>query len=133
MCKVYRLQRPCKQSCFANHLLNHFTLSLGPGMSPLNVSVRATLYHAVMVTWDHVPPAYSHGYIEGYIVFYQKGNHSNVTSFNDSQIASKPFLEITHLDIFSWYSFQVVAFTTAGLGVKSEVVHARTLQWGKPL
>ena len=102
-------------------------------MSPLNVSAKATLYHAVMVTWNHVPPAYSHGYIEGYIVFYEKGNHSNVTSFNDSQVASKPFLEIAHLDIFSWYSFQVVAYTTVGLGVKSEVVRARTLQWGKLL
>ena len=100
-------------------------------MSPMNVTAKATTYTAVMVTWNHVPPAYAHGYIQGYLVFYQQGNHSDVTLFNESQVSTRTYLEITHLGIFKWHSFQVLAYTTAGLGVKSEVVYERTKQWGE--
>eukprot|EP00794_Sanderia_malayensis_P017426 gene17426-19170_t len=100
-----------------------------PGMSPVNVSTVATLYHSVMVTWKHVPPAYAHGFITGYIVFYQQGNHSEVTEHNETQIAERPYLEITHLATFEWHSFQVAALTSAGVGTKSEVVYERTREW----
>ncbi len=100
-------------------------------MSPMNVTATATSYHSIMVKWKHVPPAYAHGYINGFIVYYQKGNHSNVTLFNESQIAERTYLEITHLAIFQWHSFQVLAYTSAGLGVKSEVVLERTKEWSK--
>ena len=84
-----------------------------------------------MVIWNHPPPAYAHGFIKGYLVFYELGNQSEVTAFNESQIAINTFLEITHLEIFAWYSIQVLAYTLVGIGVKSEVVYVRTKEWGR--
>ena len=108
-----------------------FYTFLVPAMSPINVSAEATTHTSINVTWRHLYPAYAHGAIKGYLVFYHVGNHSEATTFNESQIAVTTHLEITHLNIFAWYSIQVLAYTSVGIGVKSEVLHIRTKQWGK--
>ena len=102
-----------------------------PSMSPINLTASASTYTAILVKWKHLFPAHTHGEIKGFLVFYQLGNHSQAVAFNESQIAERLFLELTHLEIFAWYTFQVAAFTLVGLGVKSDPVYARTDEWSK--
>ena len=102
-------------------------------MSPINVTASATTYTALMVKWKHLLPAYAHGAIAGYVVYYQNGNHSTANEFNETQVADNEFLEITHLKIFDWYTVQVAAFTSRGVGVRSLPVHARTGEYSESL
>ena len=100
-------------------------------MSPMNVSGKATTYTAILVKWKHMLPAYAHGIIRGYVVYYQHGNHSEAIAFNDTQVPDREYLEIAHLKIFAWYTFQVAAHTTPGLGPKSAPIHVRTDEYRK--
>ena len=76
-------------------------------------------------------PAYAHGIIRGYVVYYQHGNHSEAIAFNDTQVPDREYLEIAHLKIFAWYTFQVAAHTTPGLGPKSAPIYVRTDEYRK--
>lgn len=84
-----------------------------------------------MIKWKHLFPAYAHGAIKGYMVYYAYGNHSSANESEDSQVADKEFLEIAHLKIFAWYTIQVAAFTSVGIGVRSKSIHARTDEYCK--
>ena len=103
-----------------------FSVIVVPAMSPMNVSGKATTYTAILVKWKHMLPAYAHGIIRGYVVYYQHGNHSEAIAFNDTQVPDREYLEIAHLKIFAWYTFQVAAHTTPGLGPKSAPIYVRT-------
>eukprot|EP00794_Sanderia_malayensis_P005018 gene5018-5675_t len=72
---------------------------------------------------------YAHGNIEGFLVYYQLGNHSEATAHKESQIARRTFLEVTHLHIFALYTIQVAAYTKVGIGIKSKPVYAKTDEW----
>ena len=100
-------------------------------MSPVNVTVEAETYTSLMVKWRHVPPAYAHGIIKGYIVYYEYGNHSNATAFSDKQFPTNEHLELVRLKIFDWYTVQVAAYTSVGVGVRSSPIHARTGEYCK--
>lgn len=104
-------------------------LILVPAMSPMNVTGKATTYTAILVKWKHMLPAYAHGIIRGYVVYYEHGNHSEAIAFNDTQVPNREYLEITHLKIFAWYTFQVAAHTTPGLGPKSTPIYVRTNEY----
>ena len=100
-------------------------------MSPVNVTADASSSTSLMVKWKHVPPAYAHGTIKGYIVYYQHGNHSNVTAFSEKQVPYKEYLKLSFLEIFAWYTIQVAAYTSVGVGARSRPIYARTGEYCK--
>eukprot|EP00794_Sanderia_malayensis_P016567 gene16567-18247_t len=100
-----------------------------PAMAPINVTAHNATYTSLMVRWKHIFPAYAHGNIEGFLVYYQLGNHSEATAHKESQIARRTFLEVTHLHIFALYTIQVAAYTKVGIGIKSKPVYAKTDEW----
>ncbi len=102
-------------------------------MAPLNVSAHNTTYTALMVEWKHIYPAYAHGFLQGFVVSYQLGIHSEAVAENETQVADKEFLELTHLQIFSWYTIQVAAYNKIGVGIKSKPIYARTDEWSKSI
>ena len=106
---------------------------LVPAMSPVNVNADASSDTSLLVKWKHVPPAYAHGVIKGYIVYYEHGNQSNATAFSDKQVPSKEFLALSFLEIFAWYTIQVAAYTSVGIGVRSNPIYARTGEYCKSL
>ena len=108
-----------------------FGFILVPTMSPVNVTATASSYTSLMVEWKHVPPAYAHGVIKGYIVYYEHGNHSNATAVSDKQVPYKEYLKLSFLKIFAWYTIQVAAYTSVGVGVRSNPIYARTGEYCK--
>lgn len=79
----------------------------------------------VRVDWSPVPPQYTNGVLLGYKVLYSDVNDRS--RVNSSLISpNKTYLNIKGLKTNTNYSFQVLAFTAKGNGVRSAAYFART-------
>lgn len=79
----------------------------------------------VRVDWSPVPPQYTNGVLLGYKVLYSDVNDRS--RVNSSLISpNKTYLNIKGLKTNTNYSFQVLAFTAKGNGVRSAAYYART-------
>uniref|UniRef100_A0A8B9HVW6 Down syndrome cell adhesion molecule b n=1 Tax=Astyanax mexicanus TaxID=7994 RepID=A0A8B9HVW6_ASTMX len=102
------------------------TLEDVPSRPPENVVTTATTPETISLSWSALPKEALNGMLLGYRVIYwanlldgELGEIKNVTT-------GKPSLELENLEKYTNYSIQVLAFTRAGDGVRSEQIYTRT-------
>ncbi|XP_041088982.1 Down syndrome cell adhesion molecule homolog isoform X1 [Polyodon spathula] len=102
------------------------TLEDVPSRSPENVQASASSPEIISLSWSMPPKEALNGILQGFRVIYwanlpdgELGEIRNVT-------ATQPSLELDGLEKYTNYSIQVLAFTRAGDGVRSEQIFIRT-------
>ena len=104
-----------------------------PSQAPSNFIVTVLSSTSITASWQ-LPPADSrHGIITGFRLLYKrKGSSGLPTTLHISKgtIFTK---DVTGLDKYTKYEFQVLAFTSVGDGPRSSVVVERTKEDGKKL
>ncbi|XP_066555690.1 cell adhesion molecule DSCAM isoform X2 [Amia ocellicauda] len=102
------------------------TLEDVPSRPPENVQATATSPEAISLSWSTPPKEALNGILQGFRVIYwanlpdgELGEIRNVTT-------TQPSLELDGLEKYTNYSIQVLAFTRAGDGVRSEQIFTRT-------
>ena len=103
-----------------------------PSQSPRNFSAIAVTSTIITASWQ-LPPADSrNGIIIGFKLFYKKrgsGGQATTLTIKNGTALSK---DITGLDIYTEYEFEVLAFTSVGDGPRSPpMVVVITLKDGK--
>ncbi|KAM9038181.1 LOW QUALITY PROTEIN: cell adhesion molecule DSCAM [Sarcophilus harrisii] len=102
------------------------TLEDVPSYPPENVQAIATSPETISITWSTLAKEALNGILQGFRVIYwanlldgELGEIKNVTT-------TQPSLELDGLEKYTNYSIQVLAFTRAGDGVRSEQIFTRT-------
>uniref|UniRef100_A0A8C3HFS8 DS cell adhesion molecule n=1 Tax=Chrysemys picta bellii TaxID=8478 RepID=A0A8C3HFS8_CHRPI len=102
------------------------TLEDVPSCPPGNVQATATSPETISISWSTLPKEALNGILQGFRVIYwanlldgELGEIKNVTT-------TQPSLELDGLEKYTNYSIQVLAFTRAGDGVRSEQIFTRT-------
>ncbi|XP_058884084.1 cell adhesion molecule DSCAM isoform X1 [Acipenser ruthenus] len=102
------------------------TLEDVPSRSPENMQASASSPEIISLSWSMPPKEALNGILQGFRVIYwanlpdgELGEIRNVT-------ATQPSLELDGLEKYTNYSIQVLAFTRAGDGVRSEQIFIRT-------
>uniref|UniRef100_H2RTA1 Cell adhesion molecule DSCAM n=1 Tax=Takifugu rubripes TaxID=31033 RepID=H2RTA1_TAKRU len=102
------------------------TLEDVPSRTPDNVLAVAKSPEVISVSWMPLPRDVLNGNLQGYRVIFwanlpdgELGEIRNVTTI-------QPSLELDGLEKYTNYSIQVLAFTSAGDGVRSEQIYVRT-------
>ncbi|KAL9976276.1 hypothetical protein ACROYT_G013559 [Oculina patagonica] len=96
-----------------------------PYRPPENITAVSIGTDTVQVDWSSVPSEYTNGEVLGYKVLYRDVNDSsrvNISLASPNETHSK----IKGLKVNTNYSFQVLAFTAKGNGLKSMAYYART-------
>ncbi|PFX15295.1 Neuropilin-1 [Stylophora pistillata] len=106
---------------------------LVPSKPPTDFKLTATSPTSIMASWQSPPVFARHGRtITGFILFYKKKSSGvPVISLNvtDGSTLSR---NVTGLDEYTEYEFQVLAYTSDGIGPKSHVKVERTNEAGNP-
>ena len=96
-----------------------------PGHPPKDIAVSSQGTDTIQVNWNPVPPEYTNGEVLGYKVLYS--DVKDTSRVNSSLVSPKEtHSKIKGLKTNTNYSFQVLAFTAKGDGVKSAAYFART-------
>ncbi|XP_055975300.1 cell adhesion molecule DSCAM isoform X1 [Sorex fumeus] len=102
------------------------TLEDVPSYPPENVQAIATSPESISISWSTLSKEALNGILQGFRVIYwanlmdgELGEIKNVTT-------TQPSLELDGLEKYTNYSVQVLAFTRAGDGVRSEQIFTRT-------
>uniref|UniRef100_T1IT66 Down syndrome cell adhesion molecule-like protein Dscam2 n=1 Tax=Strigamia maritima TaxID=126957 RepID=T1IT66_STRMM len=98
-----------------------------PRSPPQEIRCSTLSSHSVYVVWDNLPPEDVNGLLLGYKVFYkalQKWN-IGVEQWNTTSVSR---LALQQLQANTNYSFEVLAYTKIGDGVRSEPVYCMTYQ-----
>ena len=86
---------------------------------------------SITASWQLPPPDFRNGIITGFKLFYRKkssGASTAIIIITNGTIHTK---DVTGLDKYTEYEFQVLAFTSVGDGTNSAVVVGRTKEDGK--
>ncbi|KAL9950681.1 hypothetical protein ACROYT_G043216 [Oculina patagonica] len=99
-----------------------------PSKAPDSFSVTASTSTSISVSWQLPPVGFRNGVIRGFKLFYKKKGSSalqNTITINSTcgAILSK---DVTGLEKYTEYEFQVLAFTSVGDGPKSFIKVERT-------
>ncbi|XP_078353730.1 uncharacterized protein LOC144638391 [Oculina patagonica] len=101
-------------------------LSAVPSQAPSDFTVTASTSTSITASWQLPPENSRHGIITGFKLFYQKkGSAGPPTTLNINNGASRSE-NVTNLDKYTEYEFQMLAFTSVGDGPKSSAVVERT-------
>ncbi|XP_071994896.1 cell adhesion molecule DSCAM isoform X3 [Engystomops pustulosus] len=102
------------------------TLEDVPSRPPENVQAAATSPETITISWSTPSKEALNGILQGFRVIFwanlldgELGEIKNVTT-------TQPLLELDGLEKYTNYSIQVLAFTRAGDGVRSEQIFVRT-------
>ena len=109
---------------------NFFMFIPVPSQPPTAFKLTATSSTSIAASWQ-LPPVYArHATIKGFKLFYtEKGSGVSVTNLTISG-ESTFSRNVTGLNEYTEYAFQVLAFTSDGDGPKSSVEVARTMEDG---
>ncbi|XP_056138796.1 cell adhesion molecule DSCAML1 [Lampris incognitus] len=106
--------------------INATTLEDVPSQPPQNVRAISVTSDEAVITWAEPPRMTLHGVLKGYrVVFWavfpdgEWGEMQNITT-------TKEQVELKGLEKFTNYSIQVLAYTQAGDGVRSNVLYIQT-------
>nr|XP_019943654.1 PREDICTED: Down syndrome cell adhesion molecule-like protein 1 [Paralichthys olivaceus] len=106
--------------------INATTLEDVPSQPPQNVRAISVTSDEAVITWAEPPRLTLHGVLKGYrIVFWavfpdgEWGEMQNITTTREQ-------VELRGLEKFTNYSIQVLAYTQAGDGVRSNVLYIQT-------
>ena len=97
-----------------------------PSQAPIRFLVNATTSTSIRASWQLLPADSRNGIIRGYKLFYKKkgsaGSPTRLIIHDEATLAKN----VTGLDKFTEYEFQVLAFTSVGDGPRSSVKVERT-------
>ena len=105
-------------------------VSLAPTGAPENFNVRAVTSTSIEASWKLPPRDSWNGIIVGFRLFYQKsgsGTSTMLTIQNQGTLAKN----VTGLEKYTLYEFQVLAYTSVGDGPNSSTIVERTKEDGK--
>ncbi|XP_022777753.1 uncharacterized protein LOC111319202, partial [Stylophora pistillata] len=103
-------------------------MSKVPSQAPSNLTLSASSSTSIAVSWQLPPVCSRHGIIVGYKLFYKKKGFMGSMSVETINGGTTFSGDITGLDKYTEYEFQVLAFTSHGDGAKSSVVVERTMK-----
>ena len=114
---------------FCKELYFYIFISV-PSQPPTAFKLTATSSTSIVASWQ-LPPVYArHSAITGFKLFYtKKGSGLSVTTLTISGESSFS-RNVTGLDKYTEYEFQVLAFSSDGDGPKSSVEVERTMEDG---
>ena len=107
------------------------TLSTVPSASPQNFGGYNISKNEILVSWDVVAPDHVNGIILGYYVTWNEIQSSSGEAFNKSVLFPSTNTTFGGLQPFTFYSFQVAAYTIKGKGPFSENITVRTEEEGE--
>ena len=111
-------------------ILTFFAITV-PSQAPSNFTLTVQSSTAITASWQLPPPDYRHGIITGFKLFYRKTSFvafSSTIIINNGTIRTQ---NVTGLDKYTEYEFQVLAFTSVGDGINGSVEVERTKEDGK--
>ena len=118
------------QLSMETYILHLFMFISVPSQPPTAFKLIATSSISIATSWQ-LPPVYArHATIIGFKVFYKKkvlGVSVTILTIRGESTLSK---NVTGLDKYTEYEFQVLAFTSDGDGPKSSVEVERTIEDG---
>ena len=97
-----------------------------PSKAPGGFTVTAKTSTSVTASWQLPPADDRNGVIAGFKVFYVKSGFSKSQTVEDVNNGSTLTKDVTGLDKYTEYQFQVLAYTSAGDGPNSSVKSERT-------
>ena len=101
-----------------------------PSQPPSSFSVTAKTSTSIKASWQ-LPPADSrNGIIRGFKLYYKKKSSTGSAAEEPINSASTFTKDVTGLDKYTEYEFQVLAFTFAGDGIKSTKKFEWTMEDG---
>ena len=101
-----------------------------PSKAPNTFTVTAKNSTSITASWQLPPADSQNGIIRGFKLFYKKkdsGGAATLVPINNAATLSR---DVTGLDKYTEYEFQVLAFTSVGDGTKSSVKVERTKEDG---
>ena len=110
--------------------LKHILFALVPSQPPGNFAVIAKSSTSITASWQ-LPPKYArHGIITGFKLFYkERGSQASETHLTIRNGATLSRV-VTGLEKYTFYEFNVLAFTSHGDGPKSSSEVKRTMEDG---
>ena len=101
-----------------------------PSRPPSSFSLAVISSTSIRASWQLPPADSQNGIITGFKLFYKKNDSGSATMvpINSAATLTK---DVTGLDKYTEYEFQVLAFTSVGDGPKSSPKVNRTLQDGE--
>ena len=113
------------------HNLIFFLISV-PSQAPSGLTLIASSSTSIIASWQLPPKIARHGRsITGFKLFYQKKGSSGSMNMSNINNGATLFEDVTGLEKFAEYEFQLLAFTPDGDGPKSSVKVERTKEDGK--
>ncbi|XP_022808474.1 uncharacterized protein LOC111345455 [Stylophora pistillata] len=97
-----------------------------PSRPPGGFTLTATSSTSITASWQLPPEDFRNGNITGYKLFYKKGGSSGPASMQPINNQATRTQEVTGLDKFTEYEFQILAFTSVGDGQNSTVSFKKT-------
>ena len=102
-----------------------------PSSPPSSFSLTAQTSTSITASWQLPPPCTRNGKITGFKLFYNKKDSGGSAAMVKIDNGATLTQNITGLDMYTEYKFQVLAFTSVGDGTNSSANVKRTLQDGK--
>ena len=105
--------------------------SLVPSKAPADFAVNARSSTSVRASWQKPPEDSRNGIITGFKLFYKEkgsGAPQNELTISSGSTLTK---DVTGLEMYREYNFEVLAFTSIGDGPKSDEKTVKTREDGK--
>ncbi|CAB4045457.1 sidekick-1, partial [Paramuricea clavata] len=111
-------------------VLNHTSEGV-PSAAPRNLTAQNTSSRSILLQWKSVLYEYADGIIRGHKVFWRLADISvenNPEPWEEMYVngTHNTSVEIKNLEKFKDYEFKILAFTSVGESVTTEIVIART-------
>ncbi|XP_022783220.1 protein sidekick-2-like isoform X2 [Stylophora pistillata] len=103
------------------------TMEDAPSKAPVDFSVTASSSTSITLSWKPPPENATRGIVTGFKLFYKRSFAGSATTITINSGASLS-RDVTELDIYTEYEFQVLAFTSVGDGPRSAVEVERTME-----
>ena len=105
-----------------------------PSQAPASLNVTAQTSTSVTASWQLPPEHARNGNITGFKLFYtQRGVSKNCPTILTINSSANPVTNVSELEKYTEYEFQVLASTVVGDGPKSSSMILRTKEDGKRL
>ncbi|CAH3116195.1 unnamed protein product [Pocillopora meandrina] len=97
-----------------------------PSKPPSGFNLTASSSTSITASWQLPPETSRNGIIKGFKLFYQKKGSAGSELMRHITDQAKRIEEVTSLDKYTEYEFEILAFTSVGDGPKSSILTERT-------
>ena len=115
---------------FFREFITYYSIAV-PSSPPSSFSVNASSSTSIRASWQLPPADSQNGIITGFKLFYKKNDSAGSATVVPINSAATLTKNVSGLDKYTEYEFQVLAFTSVGDGPNSSVEVERTMPDGK--